>query len=124
VLSDLKDAVFSMRDRGELGDVEAENVYKHLTSLLQRKDIADWFSGENQIYVEKSILVPGKGEFRPDRIIEKGGELIILDYKFGEPRSSHERQLKTYSLAIEKMDYSKVSAYLLYPESGLLLEIE
>ncbi len=124
VLSDLKEAVFSMRDRGELGDVEAENVYKHLTSLLQRKDIADWFSGENQVYVEKSILVPGKGEFRPDRIIEKGGELIILDYKFGDPRSSHERQLKTYRLAIEKMDYSKVSAYLLYPESGLLLEVE
>ncbi len=122
-LDDLKGAVENMKSRGELTELEADEYYTRLYTLLQRNDIADWFSGKYKVYMERSVLVPGKGEFRPDRLIETDKELIILDYKFGEPRSSHEKQLKTYRSVLEKMDYSKVRAFLLYPDTGLLHEI-
>ncbi len=122
-LPDLDLAINEMLEKGELSREEAGVVLAHLTRLLNRIDLVDWFNGKYVIYRERSILVPGKGEIRPDRLMEDENELIILDYKFGEPRESHGKQVRGYKLALEKMGYKQVRAYLLYPESGQLQEI-
>jgi len=122
-ISGLSQAVEELRGRGELGDEEAEKVFNHLENLLKRPDIADWFSGKYVSYRERSILIPDRGELRPDRLIEVENELIVLDYKFGEPREAHGRQVLRYKAAFETMGYEKVRAFLLYPDSGQLQEI-
>ncbi|MFY9365035.1 MAG: hypothetical protein WAP18_08100, partial [Bacteroidales bacterium] len=51
---------------------------------------------------------------RPDRIMEKEGKVVVLDYKFGIPESMHQRQISRYVSALKRMGYPQVEGRLLY----------
>ena len=124
LLPDLGKAVSRRVESGEFDRNEASVIFEHLDKLLRRKEILPWFSGDYRVYRERSILVPGAGEIRPDRIMENDDELIILDYKFGEYLNSHRKQVLQYRTVLKKMVSKNVRSFLLYPEQGILEEVE
>jgi ATP-dependent exoDNAse (exonuclease V) beta subunit len=122
-IKDLEKAVMAKAESGEISAEEAPVILEHLFGLLHREDIFPWFSGNYKVHRERSVIVPGVGEYRPDRIMENDDELIILDYKFGEPRKSHEKQVSEYRDVFMQMASGKIRSFLLYPETGLLKEV-
>jgi ATP-dependent exoDNAse (exonuclease V) beta subunit len=102
---------------GELaGNSEtAEKFTRAIERTLSDPEISTWFDGSWKVRNEAAVL--GRfGKLRPDRVMEKEGRTVILDYKFGKPEPSHERQMKRYVEVLKSMGYSSVEGHVLYVE--------
>ena len=75
-----------------------------------------WFDGTYRVYNEASI-VTGAGEtYRPDRVLisPDGRQVIVIDYKFGQPLPSHRRQVRNYMTLLRQMGHPSVEGWLWY----------
>ena len=43
-----------------------------------------------------------------------GNEIIIVDFKFGKPRTEYHEQVKQYIELLKRMGHKNISAYLWY----------
>ena len=111
---DLPAAIARAADSGLIRPEEAEPVENRLRLLLGMPETADWFSGRWDIITEAGILVPGRGERRPDRVMILGSRVVVLDYKTGARQKKHESQVREYMDLVSKLGYSEVDGYLLY----------
>ena len=76
----------------------------------------NWFNGTYRVFNESSI-VTGDGEtYRPDRVLisPDGAQVIVIDYKFGQPHSSHHTQVRHYMTLLRQMGYPHVEGWLWY----------
>ena len=101
---------------------EEKDIYKEqVRSYVQNPQVSDWFSGKYTVYPEFSIIVKEKGTVttkRPDRVLLSDHSTLVIDYKFGEPHSAHERQMQEYLTLLQSMNYPDVKGYLWYVERG------
>jgi len=62
------------------------------------------------------ILNSGKVR-RPDRVMIKGNNAIVVDYKFGAVKNDKYRiQVRTYLHDLKQMGYENIQGYLWYVE--------
>lgn len=81
--------------------------------------INSWFSDDVEVfnectlvgYDEESGMVK---EFRPDRVVRRGEEITVIDYKFGTHKEGYIRQVQTYMNLLRQMGYNNVHGYLWY----------
>ena len=109
------------------GDITADKkseVINILNSYLSNPLVLSWYSGEYRVLNEVQILQP-KGTFvRPDRVMIKGGEVVVIDYKFGEKEDKkYIRQVKYYVDQIRKIGYSDIKGYICYITLGKVVEV-
>lgn len=125
VPKDLPSSVEAYRLAGVINREEATELLTHLEKLLNDPRVADWYDGTTRVLNEVDILF-GKGlTKRPDRVMIKGDEAIVVDYKFGERQlKSYHKQVEKYMQLIRKMGYKKVSGYLWYVELGEIQTVE
>lgn len=100
---------------GELtGNKETVSQYAAIIEkTLSDPQVSPWFDGSWKVRNESSILGPS-GKLRPDRVMEKDGKTVVLDYKFGKPDPLHHRQMDRYVAALGRMGYKQVESKLLY----------
>ncbi len=89
-----------------------------------------WFSDEYTVMNECSILTPNGEEKRPDRVIIKDGEAVVIDYKFGayspEDTDLHRRykkQVSRYKELLTSMGYTNVKGYLWYLSADTVISV-
>lgn len=109
------------------GDITTEQksmVTGLLHEYLSNPIVLPWYSGDYRVLNEVQILQP-KGTFsRPDRVMIKDGEVVVIDYKFGEKEDKkYLRQVKYYTDQIRKMGYENVKGYICYITLGKVVEI-
>jgi ATP-dependent exoDNAse (exonuclease V) beta subunit len=121
---DIKSAIEEYYISGDIAAGQKEKVTALLESYLSIPVVSPWYSGEYTVLNEVRILHP-KGSFsRPDRVMIKGGEVIVIDYKFGEKEDKkHIRQVKHYIDQIRKIGYQNVKGYVCYITLGKVVEI-
>lgn len=103
-------------------EMEAE-VRQLVTEALAFPQVGSWYDGSWKLLNERDIIWMDKGKLcnkRPDRVMIKGDEVVVVDFKFGEPRKSHHKQVKIYLELLQKMGYpaANLSGYLWYVENG------
>jgi ATP-dependent exoDNAse (exonuclease V) beta subunit len=123
-LNDLDSALRNAWLKGLLSGKDRENLEIEIKDKLSRKPFTVWFSGEWKSKREMD-LTEGKGNIlRPDRVMMKENELIILDYKFGKEKKHHYTlQLKEYAKALEKSGYEYIRMFLWYYNLDELEEV-
>ncbi len=121
--ADIPEAVEAVARKGMVNDMEASNLQEILSQLLARDPVASWFSGEWEVKAEASILSPDGEERRPDRVLVKGRDCVVIDFKTGTQREAHQRQVADYMQLLAKMGYSSVEGWLLYTGPGLLVPV-
>ncbi len=124
-LDDLPEIIEQYKQQGILNREKAEFYKTLIVSMIQKAGVEDWFSENWKVYTEVSIQLPGSEEHRrPDRVIENGNELVIIDFKFAKPVSEHKRQVKEYIELYRKMRPDlHIKGYLLYSD-GKLVEVK
>jgi RecB family exonuclease len=65
------------------------------------------------------------GEYkRPDRVMTRGNEAVVIDYKFGKEQKSHKEQVEEYVKALKAMGYDTVKGYVWYVPTGKITRID
>ena len=105
------------------GNVSIENkkrLQEHLERLLSLDAYKTLFDGDPEILSEKDIVISETDILRPDKIIRKMNETIVIDYKTGLPKQKDRKQILQYKAELEKMNWPNVSAYLYYSANDQL----
>ncbi|MDL2323160.1 UvrD-helicase domain-containing protein [Bacteroidales bacterium OttesenSCG-928-A17] len=116
-LSDIEPAADSLVFEGLLLPDEKEECIVKAKNAISAVGVEEWFGDQYKVYSEFSIIIEDKGEIttkRPDRILMSDNATLIVDYKFGEARSSHKKQMQEYIQLLQSMNYPDVQAFLWY----------
>ena len=105
----------------------AEQLRKLIDKRMENPIVARWFDGSWQLFNECTILSRNnEGQLvqqRPDRVMVKGKEAIIVDFKFGKPQQRYREQVEEYAQLLQRMGYGPIKAYLWYVYTGEIDEV-
>ena len=125
---DVPSAIERLRMEGIIESGTHERQILKLTNwALNHPKVKEWFSGTWELYNECAILYRENGVLqtrRPDRVMIKDGEVIVVDFKFGKPYPEYEAQVREYMDLLEDMGYDHVRGYIWYVFYNELEEIE
>lgn len=117
--NDLGETVAGLRRSGVIdGDKEEREVMQLVAGCLKNKAARKWFDGSWTLYRECTILRRGKDgvahRLRPDRVMMREEETVVVDYKAAKPKDEHQAQVREYMNLLQKMGYPNVKGYLWY----------
>ena len=130
VRQDIDDAIDRLLFDGILGSHdEAEELRTFTHRAFQLPQVQSWYSGQWQLFNECTILWQENGQTynrRPDRVMMKPGQIVVVDFKFGKPRKSYVRQVKEYMDLLTRMGYSseRIEGYLWYVDNEVIEPVE
>lgn len=102
---------------------EMEEVKLLLGKLLAGAQMQEWFAKDARALTEQGILLPGGSSKRPDRIVFGKSSVTVIDFKTGSEKKSHHRQVEEYVNLIEELSQKPTGGYLVYIESGEIIEV-
>ncbi|WP_300793888.1 exodeoxyribonuclease V subunit beta [uncultured Bacteroides sp.] len=122
---DLPSAIERLLFEGVIESAEkAEEIRKVAERALNLEEVKDWYSGEWTLYNECSIIYnDGQGKMqtrRPDRVMMKDDEVVVVDFKFGKKKPEYSTQVREYMSLISEMGYADIKGYIWYVYSGEL----
>ena len=113
----------AMRTGGAISGKEMRNVENLIGRAFENPVIRSWFDGTWEVVRnENEIITPSAaGEVsairRPDRVLTKETEAVVIDYKFGNlKKGSYTHQVGEYMKLLSRMGYTTVSGYIWYVE--------
>ncbi|MDO4186890.1 MAG: UvrD-helicase domain-containing protein [Bacteroidales bacterium] len=117
---DAAEAVDRLVFEGVVSQAERKDILTLVNKALQMPEVQDWYSGAWQLYNECDIIWMYHDELqkrRPDRVMRRGNEWVVVDFKFGEPRQKYHRQVEEYMNLLKSMpghEQSVITGYLWY----------
>ena len=97
----------------QLMEIDQE-YHSELREILANPRIQELFVDEDLLFAETDILCPDGKIYRPDRVISKNGNTVVIDFKTGMEKDSHKTQLANYKHILSQMGYTNVQGILLY----------
>ena len=99
---------------------QKETVYNSIQEIVNHSELSTYFSEENEVLNEQTIIQKQGKAIKPDRMaINKDKEVFLLDYKTGTHNPKYQLQLENYQHAIELMGYKVVKKALVYIGSAI-----
>ena len=127
---DLDKAISRMEMEGTLeeGPITAKRIRQIMQRSMNNPQAASWFDGSWRLHNERSIIFihPETGQLTervPDRVMEKDGQLVVVDFKFGREQQEYHQQVAEYMQLLRKMGKSQVKGFLWYVYTGKIIEV-
>jgi len=122
VSEDMPKAIKHLSRLGIISEGEIERLQNIFTEYLSAHP--EWFDGSWDVFTETTLLKSGNAEHRADRIMTKGDETIIIDFKFAQKEEKKNiLQVQEYMKLL--MDIRpKVKGYLWYVDKDLTIPVE
>jgi len=112
---DIEFAIKNAIENGLITMSQKEIVIKTLNEIINHTDLLVYFSEDNIVLNEKTIIQKDGNAVKPDKmVLTQNNEIYLLDYKTGTHYQKHQLQLEKYQKAIELMDYKVVKKALIY----------
>lgn len=113
------------------GVFESEEQKQQIQGLahwaLQHPAVKDWFSGTWELYNECAIVYTDElGQMqtrRPDRVMRKDGQVVVVDFKFGKKNETYRAQVQEYMDLLTQMGYTHIRGFLWYVFANELEEV-
>ena len=121
---DIDNAISQLVFEGVIGRSETEEEIRDLTKrAFSLPQVKDWYSGTWQLFNECDIIWQENGELRtrrPDRVMMRGEEIVVVDFKFGKPNKKYNKQVRDYMQLLVRMGYPSegIKGYLWYVEEN------
>lgn len=109
-VSEIKPAI----EKSKLDTSEKIRIRKQIDAILNLPETANWFDGSMQVFNEQEIVLPDGQIKRPDRLMLKNNNVIVVDYKTGLQQNTHIKQIADYDYTLQLMGYNVSERYLLY----------
>ena len=115
------DAPAAVREAVQEGLLPADEEARTLAFVTQRVsqgEAAPWFDGTWALFRECTILSRTPDgtllRRRPDRVMERDGQTLVVDFKFGKPRPEHAHQVSEYMDLLRQMGKPHVTGHVWY----------
>jgi len=119
VLEDVDSVMQSAVSKGELPFNQKNEIAGKIREIMAHEELEFFFTKGYQVYNERPILHKSFRNIKPDRVVVKGNDAYIVDYKTGEEKQQHRQQVNEYAAAIEEMGWQVVKKLLLYIQDDL-----
>ena len=107
---------------------EAAQIRSLLEKRLDHPHVRSWFAADAKPYNECSILVrdaDGTARVeRPDRVVVRGGQAVVIDYKLGRPKAEYRSQVCRYKEWLRRIGYTDIRGYLWYLYQNHIEEVD
>ncbi|MCL6267343.1 UvrD-helicase domain-containing protein [Flagellimonas myxillae] len=113
-VGDIPKVLEQLQENGELPKASYEFVSQKIKEVVRHPQLSAYFTSEFQVLNEQEILMEDGKILRPDRIVLKGSEATIMDYKTGKPSPSHKAQIMEYADALKTMGYTLGHIIIVY----------
>ena len=114
-----------MAKNGELSRADITTLKEQIASTLNNSIAGEWFNGSwSMLHRERNIILPNGQSKRPDRVMTRNDEAVVLDYKFGREDNNHIKQIEEYIKVLKEMGYNSVKGYIWYIPTGKITQIE
>lgn len=123
VASEIESKLNELIDDGEIAFENREQILSETKNVFD-KYLTELYSSHTRVLSEKNILFSGEKNSRPDKILIEGKNAIVLDFKTGVPRKSHEKQITHYAQLLLSMGYENVRKGLLYTEESEMIWVD
>ncbi|MDR1055952.1 MAG: UvrD-helicase domain-containing protein [Prevotellaceae bacterium] len=129
ILDDCTAAINSLFEEGLIDNKDKVILSLKVEQALQYPVVRQWFDGSWDIKSETGLLIPATGNKtfltqRPDRVMTRNGETLVIDYKFGLIKEKrYSKQLTNYVNLLNQMGYTNVKAYIWYVDLEKVEEI-
>jgi len=120
--SDVDAALSSMQLEGLIGESQKIELKGKIEKLIIQEPYSNWFSEEWEVKNEMSVISRNSSMLRPDRVMIKNDEVIVIDYKFGSESERYNNQIQQYVNLVKQMGYTKVDGYLWYVDTDRLVK--
>ncbi|HEX2921485.1 MAG TPA: UvrD-helicase domain-containing protein [Bacteroidales bacterium] len=117
-VDDINASVRKLVLEGKLPETESQAVIEKITNLLNDSRVKEWFAPGANAMRESGIILTSGNIRRPDRVILKDGNAIIIDFKFGEEKEDHIKQIELYRSLLIDMGYENTTAYVWYVDKN------
>ncbi|MBP1613465.1 MAG: ATP-dependent helicase [Bacteroidetes bacterium] len=125
--ADIEVAIERLVFEGIIGSHETEEEIRRLTlKAFTQPQIRNWYSGDWRLFNECAIIYKEKGILqtrRPDRVMMKNEEVVVVDFKFGKQNKKYNEQVQGYMSLLAKMKYTHISGYLWYVEEDVIEKV-
>ncbi|MDR3653984.1 MAG: UvrD-helicase domain-containing protein [Paludibacter sp.] len=116
--ADQEKAIQKMIREGRISESESATVMEEMQHFWNLPETESWFATDARVLNETTILIPTGEQYRPDRVVIRGNEATIVDYKFGDKESkTYIQQVKQYMNLIAEMGY-ETSGFVCYVSLG------
>ncbi len=113
--NDIELALTKAIENGLIVNSQKEEVRKTINEIVNHQELAAYFSEDNKVLNEQTIIQKEGHLVKPDRmVINSSNEMYLLDYKTGSHQSKYQIQLENYQKAIEKMGFKVTKKALIY----------
>ena len=114
-VDDITLAISKALENGLINSGQKNEVSEVILQICTHPELIDFFRSDLKILNEQTIIRKSDSLIQPDRIvITANGEAMLVDYKTGEPNSTHRKQLETYEQALETMGFRVLKKALVY----------
>jgi ATP-dependent helicase/nuclease subunit A len=122
--NDIAPAVNQLLSEGLINIDDCNLLQQKVTDAISQAKVSHWFNPEWTVKTEADILLPTGKINRPDRVMIRGKEAIVVDYKFGTTtREKYGEQVKNYANTLRSMGFDKVQGYIWYVEENNVVEV-
>jgi ATP-dependent exoDNAse (exonuclease V) beta subunit len=122
---DEEPVLMKMSDDGMIDQKQAQQLLERIRVLLEDPQIRPFFLPENRIRVEAGILRENGDVYRPDRVIIRGEEAVVIDFKTGKSTREQEKQIRHYGKLMNELGYANVRKFLVFVEPAInVVEVE
>lgn len=108
--------------------LDRNDIRQLLHHAMANPIVQPWFDGSWTLYREGKILThtpdqAGLTYRQPDRVMMRGEETIIVDYKFGRTRPAYHDQVREYAQLLRQMGHKQLRGYLWYVAQNEVEEV-
>jgi ATP-dependent exoDNAse (exonuclease V) beta subunit len=124
-IEDMPSAVNSTLVSGDIEAQEQKILEQKIRDIFEIETVKQWFRPEQRhhVFIESPIITD-EGVLRPDRVMVDNDSVTIIDFKTGEKRNSHIKQMIQYRNAVKAMGYKNIEAFLFYLESKKIEKVD
>ncbi len=118
--NDVKPVLHALKHQGSLQQDELHDLERMIHSIINHPSLKVGFMPGVKVFNERDVLLPNQTRVRPDRIVQlPNGNVVLVDYKTGEPNKKHQEQLQQYEKALTDCGFRVAEKHLVYSNEEL-----
>ncbi len=120
---DIPSAIDNETKKGNISIEEKHSISDQIVKIVTNAELERYYSNEGDVLNEREIITPEISAYRPDRVVLFDKNAIIIDYKTGEEKNRHKKQISEYGVLLSEMGYEIEKKILIYIKQDLSLEV-